>query len=234
MTADEVVAELATLGTESTKKTLMRHGAREPFYGVKVEGLKKIQRRVKKDHELALALYDTGVSDAMYLAALIAEPDRMKKGDLERWLKGAYWYMLSDYAVAWVAAESPHALDVARKWIDSRKELTASSGWATLSSYVSITPDGDLDLDLIERLLTRVEETIHAAPNRARYSMNGFVIAVGCFVESLADRAKAAARAIGQVEVDMGGTACKVPSALEYITKVEGRGRRGKRKSARC
>ena len=73
-TADEVVAELKTLGSESNKKVLVRHGAREPFYGVKIEDLKKIQKRIKKDHDLALALYDTGISDAMYLAGLIADP----------------------------------------------------------------------------------------------------------------------------------------------------------------
>jgi 3-methyladenine DNA glycosylase AlkD len=234
MTADEVVAELATLGSETIKKTLMKHGAKEPFYGVKIEDLKKIQKRVKKNHELALALYDTGISDAMYLAGLIAEPAKMTKGDLERWVQAAYWHMLSDYTVAWVAAESMYPVAMATKWIDSKKDLVASAGWSTMSSLVSITPDEDLDLDLIERLLTRVEEKIHAAPNRTRYSMNGFVIAVGGYVEPLAERAKAAARKVGTVDVEMGGTACKVPQALEYIEKVEQRGRRGKRKSAMC
>jgi hypothetical protein len=37
------------------------------------------------------------------------------------------------------------------------------------------------------------------------------------------------------VEVDMGGTSCKVPNAVEYIAKVEKAGRLGKkRKSAMC
>ena len=43
------------------------------------------------------------------------------------------------------------------------------------------------------------------------------------------------AQKIGPVTVDMGGTACKVPSAAEYIGKVEKRGAIGKkRKSAKC
>ena len=54
-TAADIVAELKTLGRESIKKVLLKHGAREPFYGVKVEDLKKIQKRVKRDHALALA-----------------------------------------------------------------------------------------------------------------------------------------------------------------------------------
>jgi hypothetical protein len=65
--------------------------------------------------------------------------------------------------------------------------------------------------------------------------MNGFVIAVGCYVEPLLEKAKAAAKAIGKVEVDMGETACKVPLATEYIEKVERMGRVGKkRKTIKC
>lgn len=235
MTAKEVVAELSKLGSESIKKVLMRHGAREPFFGVKIEDLKKIQKRLKKDHALALELYDTGISDAMYLAGLICDPQEMKKGDLERWVKKAYWGMLSEYTVPWVAAESRHGLEVARKWIDSTKELIAAAGWATFSSLVAIKPDSELDLPELDRLLGRVQAEIHQAPNRVRYAMNGFVISIGSYVRPLADRAKATARAIGQVEVAMGGTACKTPDALAYIKKVEQRGKAGvKRKTAFC
>jgi hypothetical protein len=45
----------------------------------------------------------------------------------------------------------------------------------------------------------------------------------------------AAAKAIGTVSVDMGGTACKVPLATEEIQKAEKKGRTGKkRKTIRC
>jgi 3-methyladenine DNA glycosylase AlkD len=235
MTADEVLAELSALGNESTKKVLMRHGAREPFYGVKVEDLKKLQKRIKKDHALALALYDTGNSDAMYLAGLIAEPAKMKKADLHKWAKKAYWHMLSEYVVAWTAAESPHGAELAREWIDSPKEGIASAGWATWGSLVAIKPDEELDLDELKGLLERIESDIHAAPDRVRYTMNAFVIAVGGYVAPLTEAAKATARAIGEVTVDMGGTACKVPSAPEYIAKIEQAGKVGKkRKTAFC
>ena len=78
-TARAILDELKPLGSESYKKILMRHGIREPVYGVKIEHLKKIQKRVKKDYQLALDLYDTGVYDAMYLAGLIADERRMTR-----------------------------------------------------------------------------------------------------------------------------------------------------------
>ncbi|RPJ82816.1 MAG: DNA alkylation repair protein, partial [Acidobacteria bacterium] len=52
MTAKEIVAELQKLGTTQTKKMWMTHGAQEPCFGVKVEDMKKIQKRVKMDYQL--------------------------------------------------------------------------------------------------------------------------------------------------------------------------------------
>ncbi len=70
MTTKEILKELKDFGNEGTKKVFLRHGAREPFYGVKVQDLKKVVKRVKKNHELSIELYATGNSDAMYLAGL--------------------------------------------------------------------------------------------------------------------------------------------------------------------
>jgi 3-methyladenine DNA glycosylase AlkD len=235
MTANEIVDELKSLGNEATKKTLLKHGAKEPFFGVKVEHLKKIQKRVKKDYQLALDLYDTGISDAMYLAGLIADDAAMTKQDLQRWVEKAYWYMLSEYTVAWVAAESKHGRELAMKWIESPKESIAAAGWATCSSLVATKGDDQLDLGGLKKLLQRVQKTIHQQPNRVRYTMNGFVIAVGCYVPALTEIALSTAKTIGDVSVDMGGTACKVPSAVDYIRKVQQRGSIGKkRKTAKC
>ena len=235
MTVDEVVAELKKLGKESYKQTMFRHGAKEPFFGVSIADMKKIQKRVKTDHVLALGLYDTGIGDAQYLAVYLCDPSKFTKAQLQKWVKNASWQMISEFAVAWAAAESPFGAELAREWINSPKESIASCGWATYSSVVAITPDEELDLDEIVELLDRVQKQIHQAPNRVRYVMNGFVIAVGSYVTPLASKAKAVAKAIGEVEVDMGGTACKVPLATEYIAKVEKAGKAGKkRKTAMC
>jgi 3-methyladenine DNA glycosylase AlkD len=235
MTANEVMTQLKKLGTAQTKKTLMRHGAKEPFFGVRVGDLKTIQKKIKHDHELALALYDTGNSDAMYLAGMIAEPEKMTRAQLQKWVKGAYWYMISCFTVPWVASESRFGRELALEWMDHDKEQIAAAGWSTYGSLIAIKPDAELDLAEIEKLLERVKREIGSAPNRVRYCMNQFVIAVGAFVAPLTAKAKAIAQAIGTVEVDMGDTSCQVPDACAYIEKIESMGRVGKkRKSAMC
>jgi len=235
MSATVILDELKKQGTEAYKKIMFDHGATEPIFGVKIGYLKKIQKRVKKNYKLALDLYESGVSDAMYLAGLIADDMQMSKKDLQNWVKKARWAMINEYTVPWVAAGSAHGWELGREWIDSKKELIAAAGWATLSSLVAIKDDAELDIAELKRLLGRVEKTIHKAPNRVRYVMNGFVISVGSYVKKLTDAALKTADKIGEVSVDMEGTCCKVPGAREYIEKVKKRGSIGKkRKSAKC
>lgn len=235
MTAAEILAEMKPLAKESYKKTLLNHGIPEPVLGVSVEHMKKIQKRVKKDYQLALDLYETGIYDAMYLAGLIADDARMTKKDLQRWVDKANSGSLCSYTVPWVAAESSHGWEMALKWIDAKNEGIASAGWATLVSLISIKEDSELDLPKLKELLKRVEKSIHDAPNSVRYAMNMFVIGLGTYVKSLGDLALKAGEKIGKVTVDMGQTACKVPYAPDYINKVRKRGTVGKkRKTAKC
>lgn len=223
------------MGSESTRRTFKNHGAPEPLFGVKIGDLKKIVQRVKKDHALSLALYDTGISDAMYLAGLIADEKKISRHELQHWVERASWSMISEYTVAWVAAESPHGWGLGLEWIESDRELTAAAGWSTLASWVTIRPDTELDIEELEGLLQRVVVTLAQAPNQVRYTMNGFVIACGASVEALHQQAIAAAEKIGKVEVHMGNTAGKVPDAAIYIRQVAEKGKLGKKKKmARC
>jgi 3-methyladenine DNA glycosylase AlkD len=231
MTLDELMTSLAELGSEQTKKTLIRHGAQEPFYGVKVGDMKKLVKVVKKDRELALALYASGNTDAMYLAGLSIDPKSMTKQELEDWAKHAYWYMLAEYTVPGVAAESRSGLELAREWLRAEDEMLATCGWSTYANYISITPDEELDLGEIAELLEQVRATIQEERNRVRYVMNNFVIVVGAYCFPLFDTAMEVAEEIGKVHVDVGQTACKVPLATDYIRKIETMGRIGKKKT---
>ena len=230
MTTKQILEELKANGNESIKKTLLKHGAKEPFYGVKVEYLKTIQKKIKKDYTISLELYDTGISDAMYLAGLIADDKKMTQDDLNHWVKKAYWSMISEYTVPWVAAESNHGLELALEWMQSGEEQIACAGWSTYSNLLALTPDEKLNKKEIKALLEKVEKNIHQSQNRVKQTMNSFVISVGAHVPELTDLAIAAGNRIGAVLVDMGGTACKTPFAPEYIDKIKKRGSIGKKK----
>ena len=236
MKANEVLAELERLGSQSYKKTLTtNHGVREPCFGVKIGDLKKIQKRIGMNRPLALELFDSGNYDAMYLAGLITDPATMTRRELASWARKADGGALPNATVAWVAAENPNGWDLAIEWIDSPTEHIAEAGWSTLSSIVAVKEDSDLNLQGLKKLLSRVEKTIHKAPDRIRYAMNGFVIAVGSYVKPLNELAKETAERIGPVTANLGHNSCQIPFAPDYIRKVEARGAVGKkRKSAKC
>jgi 3-methyladenine DNA glycosylase AlkD len=235
MTADDIVKQLELRGATGYKKILHNHGIPEPVYGVKIEYLKKIHKQVKKDYQLALDLFETGIYDARYLAGLIADEAKMTKKDLQRWADTANCDALTNSTVAWVTAESKHGRELALKWIESKKPNVAATGWATLGSLVALTDDADLDIAELKALLLRVQKCIHQQPDNVRYVMNHFVISVGSYVKALTTTALQTAAKIGEATVHMGNTACKVPSAAPYIKKVQQRGSIGKkRKTVRC
>jgi 3-methyladenine DNA glycosylase AlkD len=230
MTAKEIMGELKKLGTEQTRKTWMNHGATGDFFGVKVGDMKVVKKKVKNDHALSLELYDTKNADAMYFAGLISEPEKMSKSELQHWAETSGWQMLSEYTIAWVTSESKHGHEMAMKWIKSKEERIASAGWSTYGCLLALKKDEELDIKEIEELLEKIKKSIHTAPNRVRYTMNTFIISAGAYVKTLTKKAKAIAKEIGEVTVNVGNTACKIPEAIIYIEKIEKRGGIGKKK----
>ncbi len=224
------MAELAGYGNEGIKKILLKHGVKEPFFGVKVEYLKLIQKKIRKDYQLANELYITGNADAMYLAGLIADDDKMTKKDLETWVKMAVSSNISEYTVPWVTAGSRYGFELAMEWIDSEEEHIAAAGWATLGGLAALKPDAALDIKAFAKLLARVAKKIPTAKDRVRSAMNGFIIGTGTYIKELTDAAIATAQNIGVVTVIKEGTACKTPDAAEYINKAIARGNHGKKK----
>jgi 3-methyladenine DNA glycosylase AlkD len=235
MTVNEILALLQSNGSDSIKKILLKHGVKEPFFGVKVEFLKIIQKNIKKDYQLAKDLYKTGNADAMYLAGLIADDALMTKVDLQGWVEMAVSNNISEYTVPWVAAEGRFGYEMGLKWIDDKRENVAAAGWSTLGNLVALKPDGEFDLAVIRSLFARILKDIYAAPDRVKYQMNSFIISVACYVPELTDEALATAKAIGTITIDMNGTACKIPEAQVYVDKLKARGKLGvKKKTVKC
>jgi hypothetical protein len=235
MKLNDVMSALEAKGSEQIKRIFMKHGAHEPFFGVKVGDMKPIAKQIKGDQALALELYATGNGDAQYLAGMVADGRKMTTKQLQAWAETASWDMISGNTVPWVASEHPEGFVLAVKWTKAKDEQILRAGWTTLGAIAATVPDADLPVAEYGKLLDRVVKELPKAPGGAQYSMNNFVIMVGTYVAPLAAKALATAKRIGPLEIDMGDTGCKVPLAEEYILKA----RRGapvapKRKTVRC
>lgn len=223
MNVQEALDTLKSLGTEQYRKTFRRHGAGEDVYGVSFAHLKNLKKKIKTDHELAVALWNSGNHDARMLAGMIADPKRLDPGTLDAWAQGLRSYVETD-ALGPLAAKTPHARETMARWMASDHEWTASAGWKILA-HVALEGDGLPD-EYFERYLATIEREIHGSPNRVRHEMNSALIAIGVRNPALQEKAEAAARRIGKVEVDHGDTGCKTPEAIGYIRKTVERKRK--------
>jgi 3-methyladenine DNA glycosylase AlkD len=213
----ETMAALEKAGSAQTRKTYARHGATGPMFGVSFADIKTLVKRIKVDHELALALWDTGNLDARTLAVKIADPQRMSPKDLDRWAGEETARMYPGY-VSLLAAEGPHGKSRAEAWLASDSENRRCSGWFLVGALAS--NDEAISKDWFADRIATLARSIHKAPNEERKAMNRVLIAIGGRDESARKEALAAAKRIGEVIVDHGDTQCETPDAAQYIDKA--------------
>ena len=76
----------------------------------------------------------------------MANGQEMSKDQLQLWLETANCNAIRRYSVAWVATESPHAVDLTNAWGSSNEQTWRRRRGATLISHISITPDQELQI----------------------------------------------------------------------------------------
>jgi len=235
MDFDTVMEELEALGKERTKKIYISNGGHEPLFGVATGAMKPIAKKIKINQLLAEELFATGNYDAMYFAGIIADPKAMSESDFDRWMDGAYFYMLSDFVVAVTLSESDIAQDVSDKWIASGDELRMSAGWSCYCWLLGNRLDNEFSESKISNMLDIVKDTIHDSPERTKSSMNNFLYTVGISYLPLHEKAVETAEEVGTVEVKRDKKKSSFLNAYESIQKEIDRGKLGfKRKYVRC
>lgn len=235
MNLEAVMQELEALGKERTKKIYISNGAHEPLFGVATGAMKPIAKKIKMNQPLAEELYATGNYDAMYFAGIIADPNGMNEEDYERWMDGAYFYMLSDFVVAVTLSESDIAQQVADKWIASGEELRMSAGWSCYCWLLGNRPDHQFSEQKIAGLLELAASTIQDSPTRTKFSMSNFIYTVGISYLPLHAKALETAKALEPIEVQLNNAKSKHLQPAGNILKFLERGQLGfKRKYVRC
>jgi 3-methyladenine DNA glycosylase AlkD len=107
--ATGVLRELKRLGTAQNVKIYRRHGAGKNQYGVSFGDLRALAKRLGTDHELALALWDSGNADARCLATMVADPAALTREEADAWAEGVDYYLHGDL-VGGLVARTPFAL----------------------------------------------------------------------------------------------------------------------------
>lgn len=216
MTLTDVMLKLESLGTAQNRKIYARHGGGTNMFGVSWAEIRKLAKAIKRDHALALELWETGNFEARVIATIVADPAKISPETAEALVREMTGHGLTDELVNNLIVRAPYAAEKAAAWIEAPEEYVGRAGWHLVGGAAKAGLEG---LDYAG-LLARIEAAIHSAPNRKREAMNNALIAMGIYRPDLTDAALAAAGRIGKVEIDHGETDCKTPAAAEYIQKA--------------
>ncbi|KOS27432.1 DNA alkylation repair protein [Bacillus anthracis] len=227
MLLEEVMQQLEEYGTEQNRKTYKNHGAKEPLFGVSFANLKLLKKKIKKDHDLAISLWETKNMDAMTLATMILDPKKVTTELLNKWVQEVDYYCLMDVLMTAICT-SPIAIERMEEWTKSDDEWIGRAGWSLLANIA--IKNKTLQDDSFSPYLEEIKENIDNAKNRISEAMNSALIAIGIRNEDLEQTAIEIAREIGKVQVDHGATSCKTPDAESYIKKARERAEKKKMK----
>ncbi|TRC99731.1 DNA alkylation repair protein [Mesorhizobium sp. WSM4303] len=84
--ADDIVAHLRSIGSEDNRRGMLRYGIKiERALGISHGMQRQIARKIKRNHERAFELWQTGIMEAQFIASVTADPKRFSADDARRW-----------------------------------------------------------------------------------------------------------------------------------------------------
>lgn len=157
MTADEVIAELRRLANPANVEGMARFGITSGgALGIATPQLRGIAKRCGRDHELALALWDSGVHEAKHIAIMVEDPRNVTRRQLESWARDIGSWDVCDGFAYGLVDRTPHAHALIEKWSASKHEFVKRAAFAAIAGIAvhdKTAPDEDLlrYLPLIQR-----------------------------------------------------------------------------------
>lgn len=221
MKLKEALAQLEALGNEKVFARNQKLGAGDDQYGVQMGDIRKVAAKIKADHLLGLALWETGNLDARFLAILVITPKKLSSGELEKMVKSATFPGLADWLNAYVVKNHPDKEALRAKWMKAKDPMAARAGWNLTAERVARSPDG-LDLP---GLLDRIESEMAKAPAAAQWTMNSCLAQIGIHFPAHRKRALAIGEKLGiyrDYPVSKGCTSPFAPIWIDFMVKRQG------------
>ena len=103
--------------------------------GVKLPEIRKLAKIIKKDHELALALWDTQIHEARILASLIADPKQVTAELMDSWTGDFYSWDICDQLCGNLFDRTPFAIDKAIEYSAHEQEFVKRAGFVLMAEY---------------------------------------------------------------------------------------------------
>jgi 3-methyladenine DNA glycosylase AlkD len=133
--AEEILSELRLQGDPASAAGMARFGIQgKEVLGVKIPVLRKLAKDHKRDHELAQALWDTGVHEARLLAGFIDDPKQVSESQMEAWVLDFDSWDLCDQVVGNLFDKTGFAYRKAHEWSRREEEFVKRAGFVMMAS----------------------------------------------------------------------------------------------------
>lgn len=218
----QVLAALEAAGTDKVRQRNARLGSGANQFGTRMGDVRKVAGRHGRDHELALALWETGNLEARLVATLVVRPQELSATELSAWVAAADFPQLADWLNSHVVKAHPAADAHREAWMESPDAWTARAGWSLTAGRVARDPAG-LDLPA---LLARLERDLAAAPTPAQWTMNACLAAIGIHHPEHRRRAAEIGEAVGLYRDYPVSKGCVSPFAPIWISEIVSRAAR--------
>jgi 3-methyladenine DNA glycosylase AlkD len=137
-TTEQVLADLRALGNPGFKAGLSRFGINPATaLGIKLPDLRHYAKAYRKNHPLALELWETQVHEARLMAVFIADPKQVTEALLEKWVQDFDSWDICDQACGGLFDKTPFAWQKAREWATREAEFEKRAAFA-LMAYLAI------------------------------------------------------------------------------------------------
>lgn len=192
-TLHDALESLRALGTEKMRAYNAKNGAGDDQFGVSLGEIRALAKKIRTDHALAVALWDTGNVDAQFLSTLLVRPTQLSAEAMDRMVRSISFVRVADWLGAYVIDKHPDKEALRLAWMTSHDRWAARAGWGLTAARAAKDPDG-LDLPA---LLDRIEAEMLGADPVVQWTMNTTLGEIGIHHPALRDRAVAIGERLG-------------------------------------
>jgi 3-methyladenine DNA glycosylase AlkD len=133
----EIISQLKALTVPANINGMARFGINpNNTLGVSMPRIRQLGKR-KKDHDLALALWETGIHEARILASIIDQPALLTSQQMDSWIADFDSWDVCDQVCGNLYSKSPLAVEKAMSWSKSEHEFVKRAGFA-LMAYLAV------------------------------------------------------------------------------------------------
>ncbi len=131
---DEVLNKLRSHARPEQIAGMARFGMTpEQRLGVSVPDMRKIARKIGREHELALRLWETGIPEARMVASMIDRPEEVTEQQMEEWVLGFNSWDVCDQVCMNLFQKTPLAWKKIVEWSEREEEYVRRAAYALIA-----------------------------------------------------------------------------------------------------